>query len=159
MRILPLLLAPLLLAATNGRETLGQYGGWGAFRDTAPARCFAIAQPIARKPAKGEPFAAITIWPARGPNRQLHVRLSRLPKPSADTILTIGERRFVLIGQGVDAWPRDPRDDARIVAALRGAERMTASARGEGGRTFRDVYALAGASTAIDAASIGCLPQ
>ena len=51
-----------LQIAAEGRRSIGIYDGWGAFRDAAPARCFAIAEPLgARRPAR--PFASIATWP------------------------------------------------------------------------------------------------
>ena len=65
-------------------------------------------------------------------------------------------QRFTLTGGGGDAWARDKAMDAAIVAAMRSAESMTVSARDARGRAFWDTYRLAGAATAMDAASVGC---
>ena len=41
-----LALALALQAAASGRTLLGVHARWGAFRDSAPPRCFAIARPL-----------------------------------------------------------------------------------------------------------------
>ena len=60
----------------------------------------------------------------------------------------MGGKRFPLVAGGADAWAPDPRTDAAIVAAMRSADRM---------RVGGDSYALRGAATAIDAATLACV--
>ena len=156
-----LLAAALLLAAApTGRETLGVWKGWGAFRDAQPARCFAIAQPVAANGRAGG-FASVATWPRKGLLNSLHIRLSRPRDRSAGVTLTLGgvggERRFALVANTADAWAADAPSDRAIVAAMRGGRSMSIEAVGEGGRPFADTYALAGAATAIDAAALACV--
>lgn len=145
----------LLLAAPQGRETIGVWRGWGAFRDAAPARCYAIARPIV---AGGRPdgWASVASWPGRGLRASVHVRLSRERDRSAGVTLTVGERRFQLVADGRNAFASDAAADRALVAAMRGGRSMSVEAVGAGGRPFADVYALAGAATAIDAATLAC---
>ena len=150
-----LLLAALASPAT-ARETLGVYKGWGAFRDSAPRRCYAIARPVAAGGRSGG-WASVATWPGRGLTASLHIRLSRPRDRSAPVTLTVGERRFELAAGSIDAWATDGPSDRAIVAALRSGRSMSVEAVGEGGRPFADVYALAGAATAIDAATLGCV--
>ncbi len=70
--------------------------------------------------------------------------------------LHLGGKRYELTGGGADAWARDKRMDAAIVAAMRSADRMTLSAIDKAGRRFSDRYSLKGAPTAMDAATVGC---
>jgi hypothetical protein len=154
--------ATLLALATPAapalaRDSLGIFERWGAFRDGNPLRCYAIAEPVATgRRGAWRPFASIGHWPGRGVRNQLHIRLSRAVAPNAPITLSIGERRFELTGGGADAWAADARADAAIVAAMRGAARMTIRARATTGGRFTDSYALRGAATAIDAAALGC---
>lgn len=146
----------LLAAPAAARETVGVYGGWGAFRDAVPARCFAIAKPITAGGRTGG-FASVASWPGRGLRGVIHVRLSAAADPGAAVTLSIGERRFVLVGNGVDAWAADAATDRAVVAAMRSGRSMSAEAVGPRGRAFADSYALAGAATAIDAAALACV--
>lgn len=136
------------------RDNLGVFERWAAFRDTRPARCYAIAQPVraVAKTSKWRPFASIAAWPAQGVRNQLHIRLRHPVPAQGRASLTIGRQRFQLVAGGADAWAPDPRTDSAIVAAMRSADRMTVSAAG-----FSDSYALRGAATAIDAALLGCV--
>ncbi|MEN2786869.1 hypothetical protein ACFOKI_08935 [Sphingomonas qilianensis] len=152
-----LLLAVLVSAPAAARESLGVFDRWGAFSDSVPRRCYAIAQPIqAGGAARWRPFASIATWPGRGVRNQLHIRLSRERDARARVTLSVGERRFALVAGRADAWSPDRRTDAAVVAAIRSGRSMSVESLGKNGRPFADVYTLRGAATAIDAASIGC---
>jgi hypothetical protein len=151
------LLAPLLFGAAPlaAKDSLGVFGEWGAFRDPAVPRCYAIA--AAENAARDHaPFASIGTWPRRNVRGQVHVRLSRTLAPSAAISLSIAGRRFALTGGGGDAWAQDQRMDAAIVAAMRSAGAMSVTARDRAGNRFTDRYSLEGAATAMDAATVGC---
>ena len=70
--------------------------------------------------------------------------------------LRVGGKSFTLAASGRNAWARDARMDAAVIAAMRSAPRMTVSARASNGNRFSDRYDLAGVATAIDAAVVGC---
>lgn len=155
------LLFPALVMAfstpVKARESLGVFESWGAFRDAATPRCYAIGEPATR-PTKGRwrAFAAIGYWPKKSVRGQVHFRLSREWDRKSDVILSIGERRFTLIAGGADAWAPDKRVDAAIIAAIRSGASLRVRTRAKNGAAFADVYALRGAATAIDAAALGC---
>jgi len=136
------------------KESLGVYSSWGAFRDDSPARCYAIAKPQRERATR--PFASVSTWPSRNVRRQVHIRLSREVRESAPVRLTIGSRRFALAANGRNAWAADGAMDAAIVAAMRSTPAMRVGARDKDGVRFVDRYDLAGAATAIDAATVGC---
>jgi hypothetical protein len=87
---------------------------------------------------------------------QVHFRLSREVRSSAPVALRVGDRSFQLTGAGADAWAEGPAMDSAIVAAMRSASQMRLTARDLQGRRFTDRYGLAGAATAMDAATVGC---
>ena len=147
-----LAVALLLLAAP--RETIGVYGGWGAFSDGSPRRCYAIAQPV--DPAQRAGFVTVAAWPGRNIRGQIHVRLSRPLAGTARVTLSVGDRRFDLVAGGQDAWAPDARTDAAIVMAMRSSRSVSVEALGQSGVPFADTYALSGAATAIDAAALAC---
>ena len=152
--LLLLLFAGVPVAA---RDSLGIFDHWGAFADPSPRRCFAIAEPVgSNRSAGGRPFASIATWPGQGARNQLHIRLSRERDPRARVTLSVGERRFELVGGKADAWAPDARADAAVVAAIRSGRSMSVETLGTGGHPFADVYPLRGAATAIDAAALGC---
>jgi hypothetical protein len=150
-------LAMLLGVPSLARDSLGLYSSWGAFRDPAVPRCYAIA--IA-KPSKlhrdYQPYTAIGSWPKRSLRNQVHFRLSRQMSRNPRINLLIGGQRFKLAGGGGDAWATDNRMNAAIVAAMRSARSMTVSATDNSGKRFSNTWPLVGAASAMDAAAIGC---
>ncbi len=142
------------IAPLAAKDSLGVYSNWAAFRDDSPARCYAIAKP--RNGPDNGPFASVANWPAQNIRGQLHIRLSRSVDEAAEVTLTVGERSFQLAANARNAWARDARMDAAVIAALRSASRMSIAARDGSGRRFTDRYDLSGAATAIDAAVVGC---
>ena len=142
----------LMLAAP-----VGVWGGWGAFRGGAPVRCYAIAEPMTAGGANGwKPFAGVTARASGGIRGQLQIRLSAVPQPGTAITLSVGERRFALVGRGSDAWAPDAAADRAVIAAIRDARSMSVAAVSVSGRPFADTYALNGAATAIDAAALAC---
>ena len=159
MRAARLALAVLLLSASPAaaREALGMFGAWGAFRDAQVPRCYAIAMAAPSSKAREyQPYADVAWWPRAGLRGQVHFRLSRKLQPGAAITLSLGGQRIALTGGGADAWAPDKRGDAAIIAALRSAGEMTISARDASGGGFSNTWDLAGAATAIDAATLAC---
>ena len=153
--MIPLLLMAFAAASLPGREAVGVYHGWGAFRDRVPPRCYAIARPV-RAGGSASGFASVATWPERGLHGSLHVRLSRPRDRLARVTLSVGERRFELVATGTDAWAADGASDRAVIEAIRQGRSMSVEAVAANGRPFADVYQLAGAATAIDAAALAC---
>jgi len=153
--LLPMLLLPV--AAVAAPAALGVFDGWGAFRDPATPRCYAIAAPAATIGApEVKAYASVGYWPKSGIRGQFYVRLSKARRDGAELRLTIGSRRFILAGNGVHGWASDARMDAGIVAAMRSAPSMSIESVSARGGAIADTYRLRGAATAIDAAALGC---
>jgi hypothetical protein len=151
------ILALLMATPLAARDSLGVFDNWGAFRDPGAGRCYAIAMPKpSRRPGDYRAFASVGTWPKRGVRGQVHFRLSRKLAAQPAISLAVWGQRFQLTGGGGDAWARDRAMDAAIVAAMRSAGSLSISGRDARGRRFTDRYDLAGAATAIDAATLGC---
>lgn len=157
MTRLVILLLLVLGTPLSAKESLGVFDSWGAFRDEAGPRCYAIALPRAnRGAADPQAYASIATWPRRNIRGQMHLRLSRQIRPGSAIALQIGSERFALTGSGANGWGTDRSMDAAIVAALRSANRMSVSAIDTRGRRFTDSYALNGVASAMDAATVAC---
>ncbi len=151
------LFAAMIASPIHARDNLGVYSGWAAFRDPAVPRCYAIAGARPSTQARDyDPYTTIATWPKRKVRNQFHLRLSRKLSPGAAIRLTIGSKSFALTGGGGDAWAQDQAMDAAIVAAIRAAGSMTVRSQDSRGRRFSNSFDLAGAATAMDAATIGC---
>ena len=151
------LFVALLAAPATARDSLGMYSTWGAFRDPQVPRCYAIAMAVpSTRQRDYQPYATVGTWPRRSVRNQVHFRLSRKMATGARIALYIGGKRFRLTGGGGDAWAADPTMNAEIIAAMRSAERMTVYSRDTKGRRISNTWPLAGAASAMDAASLGC---
>jgi hypothetical protein len=136
-------------APLAARESLGVYESWAAFKDAKPLRCYAIAKASGKTSTPA--YATVSLWPAKGVRGAVYIVLSREVAAKSPVRLTVGDKRFDLVAKGRNAWAADARGDAGIIAAIRSASRMSVSGSG-----FTDRYTLAGAATAIDAATVGC---
>jgi hypothetical protein len=147
----------LCTAPAFARDSLGVFGAWGAFRDPAVPRCYAIAMAAPSTLQRDyQPYASVGTWPRQQLRGQVHFRLSRKLQPGGAIVLSLGGSKFQLTGGGGDAWAADRRMDAAIVAAMRSASEMTVSAKGTDGRGFSNSWQLDGAATAMDAATVAC---
>ncbi|RVT95001.1 hypothetical protein [Sphingomonas crocodyli] len=146
----------LLAAAPPGRQPIGIFGDWGAFRDPKPRHCYAIAIPETRRSGEWRPFASVAHWPERNIRNQVHFRLREERAPRSPIALFVGETRFPLVAGRVDAWAPDARADAAIVAAMRSGTSMRVAWVSKKGKDRSDGYLLKGVASAIDAAAIGC---
>lgn len=154
-----LVLAALVLGGTAvARDSLGVFGTWGAFRDPGVPRCYAIAmaEKVNGREQAFQPYFTVGYWPKRGIRGAVHVRLARRLAPGSSVNVSFPEANFTLQAGQADAWPMDQRANAGIIAAMRSAPRVVVTAQGADGRKFRDVYALSGAASAMDAAALGC---
>lgn len=144
-------------AALSARTSLGVFGDWGAFRDPAQGRCYAIAtaQPDPRRTDR-QGYMTVGIWPRARVQGQLYWRLARTPLPGAIVTAQIAGRSYRLQVQGTGAWSRDEAMDAALKAAMRSARNLSVVYRDTNGRRFADRYRLQGAATAIDAATLAC---
>ena len=96
------------------------------------------AMPSPRRKGDCPPLLMPRYRPGRtsGVRGQLHLVLSRAVADKATVRLTIAGRRFDLVAKGRNAWARDAREDAAIIAALRVANRMSVFGPRRQGRQF-----------------------
>jgi hypothetical protein len=144
-----------LFASSAPARVVQADGHWAAIADGG--KCRAMARSL-RDAGKDQPqaYAAILFEPRQGHGGALSVRLSRPVRAGGSIILTVGDRPFLLKGQGWFAWSRGAEQEAAIIAAMRNASRMRVEARDLAGRRGTDWYFLDGAATAIDAAAAEC---
>ena len=160
MRRYALLFMIAIALPAAGKDSLGVFGQWGAFRDDRVPRCYAIAAPEPSSRRRDfQPYASVGTWPMRKVRGQVYFRLSRAAARGARISLTVGRQSFVLTGNGANGWAADESDNARILAAMRSASAMRVSAHDASGNRFTDTYRLDGAATALDAALLGCARQ
>jgi hypothetical protein len=152
---------PALAAlAARGEGQLG-CSARGARSATASAALLRdCARPKATPATRATASSAVS--PASAPGRsagarQLHIRLSRNLATRRRISLSVGGQRFELTGGGGDAWARDQRMDAAIVAgdALGGIDVGFGAATAPA-RRFTDRYEPRRRRDRMDAATVGC---
>ncbi len=151
-------LALTLAAPAIARESLGIFATWGAFRDPAVPRCYAIAMPekVPGRAQEFQPYFTVGYWPGRNIRGAVHIRLARRLSPGSKVIVSFPEANFALQTGQADAWPADQTTNAGILAQMRSARQVIVIARSADGRSFRDRFTLDGAGSAMDAAALGC---
>ena len=138
-----LAVAPAIVAADGQWATLSQ-------GRTCEAAAKSVSQPAKDRP----PARASLSFDAGGPRHgQFAARLSRIPRPGATVMLTIGDQPFLLMSQDDMAWSRGPKQEQAIIAAMRVSGGMRIEARSQAGGRIVDRYSLEGAPLAIDAAA------
>jgi len=138
-----LVLAPAIVAAD---------GQWATLSQGRTCEAASKAQGDAVKDRL--PARASLSFDAGGPRHgQFSARLSRMPRPGATVMVTIGDQPFLLMAQGDMAWSRGPGQEQAIIAAMRASNGMRVEARSPGGGRIVDRYSLDGAPLAIDAAA------
>ena len=151
--------AALMLGAgsLSAKDSLGVFGGWGAFSDAREERCYAIAkaEPDPRQRER-QPFMTVGTWRKAGARGEVYWQLARTPLPSAPITAQAAGKSFRLRTSGANAWAQDAGMDAAIRAAMRSAQTLTVFYRDVKGRRFYDRYRLTGAPTALDAATLAC---
>ena len=147
------LLPVLAIALAAPARVVAADGHWAALERSGG--CEAVTAALA--PAlKDRPQARLALHfdaAPKGRDGEVGLLLSRPPRADSTVILTIGQTPFLLVGKGALAWSRGPRQEAAIVAAMRGAPSMRVEARSPGGGRIVDRFSLDGAATAIDAAA------
>jgi hypothetical protein len=147
-----LVLLSLAAPAQAAPQIVAARGQWAALSEGRTCEAASRSQ---RQPAKGrQPARASLSFDAGGPRHgQFSALVSRLPRPGASVMLTVGDRPFLLMSRGDRAWSRGPAQEAAIIAAMRSGGGMKVEARSPGGGRIRDYYSLDGAPLAIDAAA------
>ncbi len=151
-----IMLAILAGTPALARDSLGIFGGWGAFRDATPYRCYAIAQPEDERGSPQAGYATLSWWPSRNIRGQFHVRFAAALRDGTSVFLSAGGRRWRLTASENEAWSPSARHDAYIIAKLRAASAMHVTGIDRKHGNFSDFYSLQGAASAFDAAALGC---
>jgi hypothetical protein len=130
-------------------------GAWAAIDRGATCEALSRSARIAAK-GKVQAIAGFTFSADGQRWGEFHARLRRMPRAGAAVMLHLGDRPFLLVSRGNEAWSNGPLQEQAIIAAIRGASGMTVESRDSAGRRFIDPYSLDGAATAIDAAAAAC---
>lgn len=133
---------------------------WNAFAytDGGSTVCYANSRPKKSEPAaKRDPiYFFITNRPAQNVKGEISIAMGYPLKPNADVTLEIGTAKFALFGKDDFAWVRNPADQPRIIAALKGGRDMVVKGTSKRGTQTTDTYSLAGLSAVLNTIDNKC---
>lgn len=152
-----LFLAALIAAPAfaRGGSVIAAGGHWAAILSNGQCDAETLSLAVGAT-GKERGRAGFTFSADRRRWGQFHARLSRIPRPGASVIATIGSQPFLLVARGDWAWSSGRAQEQAMIAAVRSADSLRVQSRDRSGRRFTDRFVLDFAPTAIDAAAARC---
>lgn len=156
-------LSPASAIAQESSNRVNTITDWNVFVDENPKECWAVSKPKETKNTKdgkavsvqrGDILLFATFRPGRSPEISFTGGYPFAPGSTVD--LTVGDRKFQLFTDKEWAWPGSPDDDAKLLAALRGGNSATLTARSARGTQTQDTFSLRGFTAATDDAQKRC---
>lgn len=146
---------------------LGQFSDWRVYRTTDKdgTVCFALSEPTAKKPAtakRGAIYFMISAWPGAKVSGQPSIVPGYPYDEKIKASVEVGGEKFEFYtlneGEGGDggAWIKDPKDETRLLAAMRKGSDMTVKGTSRRGTVTTDSYSLKGISAALDKITTDC---
>ncbi|WND03081.1 invasion associated locus B family protein [Temperatibacter marinus] len=156
-------IAPLV-EAQDKRDTLGSFRKWDAMkmRDSGADMCYMISTPTrwsaSRKGVRrGDIYFTVTSRPRFKIKNQINTVVGYTLKAGSEVTISIdGRKNFKLFTEGGGAWAYDPRDDQRLVTAMKAGNSMVVTATSSRGTRTTDVYSLSGFTAANNAINRRC---
>ena len=142
-------------------EGIGTFQSWNAqaFDDASGRVCSVWSQPEKSEgeyTRRGEVFVFVTHTPARSTYDSVSLEIGYTFKESSTALVRIGNQRFELNAGGSAAWAKSPKEDRRLVAAMRGGRSMVVEGTSSRGTQTTDTYSLYGFSAAHAAIGKAC---
>tara|TARA_R110002072_G_scaffold1083_47_gene8934 strand:- start:3346 stop:3846 length:501 start_codon:yes stop_codon:yes gene_type:complete len=148
------------LAPASARQ-IAAYKDWSAHTEgkDKTKTCWIYSEPVKdegnyRK--RGRIYLLVTHRPGEKTFNQVQFTAGYTYKKGSAVQVTIGAKKFELFTNGDTAWARSTKDDADLVAAMRGGARMIVTGLSSRGTKTRDTYSLAGVSAAHRAIGKAC---
>ncbi|MEL6298180.1 MAG: invasion associated locus B family protein [Pseudomonadota bacterium] len=151
------LAAALLSAgATAATKLTTKFKDWEVYQHSgSPADiCFATSKPKETAPrgiSRDSAYFYVSAWPKDGVKAEISLKLGYEIEQGSDVVVQIGNGRFRLFPKGDKAFVRDPRDELKLIEAMKGGSFMVVTAKSESGTSTKDTYSLIGVTKAIGA--------
>lgn len=138
---------------------------WSVFQEADPQECFATSAPKEQvntrdgqpvQVSRGETLLFVFYRPGEGVAGQVSYT-GGYPFASGSTVtLDVDGTSYQLFTEGEWAWPANPEEDARIVAALKAGSSAVLTGQSGRGTVTRDTFGLSGFTAAVDEARTRC---
>lgn len=166
-------LAAMMLATTVGSGAVAQVStnrvatetDWSVFVEGDPKECWAVSAPkqtVNTRDGKvvsvqrGDILLFTTFRPGSGAKGEVSFT-GGYPFANGSTAdLVIGETTFKLFTDGEWAWPANPEEDARVLAAMKAGADAAVTARSARGTQTKDTFSLLGFTAATQEAQTRC---
>lgn len=138
---------------------------WSVFVEDSPKECWSVSAPketVNTRDGKvvevqrGDILLFATFRPGSGAAGEISFT-GGYPFANGSTAdLVIGDATFKLITDGEWAWPANPEEDARVMAAMKAGADAVITARSTRGTQTRDRFSLLGFTAATEEAQQRC---
>jgi hypothetical protein len=138
---------------------------WSVFVEESPRACWSVSSPkewVATRNGqtvqarRGDILMFVTFRPEQNVNGEISFT-GGYPFAADSTVsVEVGDQTFQLFTSGDWAWPANPEDDARLMAALRGGAQAIVTGSSARGTQTRDTFSLFGFTAAAAEAPRRC---
>lgn len=139
---------------------------WSVFRaSTEPKECWIVTIPASWEasrngakvtPDRGDILLMVTNRPGGNVQGEISFKSGYPIKDNSTVNLRVGSASFELFVDGEWAWPANPEEDQKVIAAMQRGASAIATAVSERGTTTVDTFSLLGFSAAFDSAVTMC---
>ncbi len=156
------LLAAPAQAASKGREFLGGFRDWDAFKEiraNGEKTCYMISVPKDSAPKdvrRGEIYVIITHWPQAQIKSQVNVVVGYPFKDGSTASATIDGRTYKMFTEGERAWAYDDKQDHQMTDAMKQGTKLVVKGTSSRGTHTTDSYSLSGFTAAHNAITQAC---
>ncbi|MGY6633636.1 MAG: invasion associated locus B family protein [Alkalilacustris sp.] len=138
---------------------------WSVFVEESPRACWSVSSPrewVATRDGnevqvrRGDILFFVTYRPGDNVTGELSYTGGYPFRPDSTVSVEIGNETFQLFTSGDWAWPANPEDDARLMAAMQAGAEAIVTAVSSRGTTTRDTFSLFGFTAAAAEAERRC---
>jgi hypothetical protein len=120
---------------------------------TAQQICFASSQPKETQPrgiSRRSAYFYVSAFPGDGVKAEISLKLGFSAQNSSSVVVQIASGRWQLFTAGDRAFVSDPRDELKLIDAMKRGSFMTVTANTSNGTEVKDTYSLLGVTNAIN---------
>jgi hypothetical protein len=152
-------------AAQESTNRVAAETDWSVFVEESPRACWSVSSPKetvntragqAVQVRRGDILLFVTYRPNDGVNGEISFTGGYPFAPDSTVSVEVGNQTFQLFTSGDWAWPANPEDDSRLMAAMRAGAEAVVTGRSARGTTTQDTFSLFGFTAATEEAARRC---
>lgn len=152
---------PAPVALEVKAKLLGRVGDWAVHIYEGPDGrvCFAASAPTDMQPKTAKRTHVIfyvTTWPKDGIQNEVSVRQGYAMKAKSSATVTVGGQDFLLSTDEEKAYPKNPDDERKLLAAMAAGGPITVKATSAKGAVTTDQYSADGLTLAVQKMKEAC---